>query len=125
VADASGASLKIFMLSLTPLRRVVKDYFGICDSYYAALRTATPAQIEAIDMGRRGLHNEGSELLRERLAVLELPAPVHTLRLECERTVRLPGTHGELFPAAGTDAEGLGRLVERLHFSVVGLRCPW
>ena len=54
-------------LSLTPFRKVVKDYFLVCESYYAAIRTATPSQIEAIDMGRRGLHNEGSELLRERL----------------------------------------------------------
>ena len=54
-------------LSLTPFRRLVKDYFLICDSYYQAIRTATPSQIEAIDMGRRGLHNEGSELLMERL----------------------------------------------------------
>lgn len=55
------------LLSLTPFRRIVKDYFMICDSYYKAIRNATPSQIEAIDMGRRGLHNEGSELLRERL----------------------------------------------------------
>jgi len=45
----------------------VKDYFMICDSYYQAIRNATPSQIEAIDMGRRGLHNEGSDLLAERL----------------------------------------------------------
>jgi uncharacterized protein (UPF0262 family) len=55
------------ILSLTQLSRVVKDYFLICDSYYAAIRTATPSQIEAIDMGRRGIHNEGSAMLRERL----------------------------------------------------------
>ncbi len=55
------------LLSLTPLRRIVKDYFMICDSYYKAIRTATPSQIEAIDMGRRGLHNDGSTLLLERL----------------------------------------------------------
>ncbi|BAF89146.1 MULTISPECIES: UPF0262 family protein [Azorhizobium] len=54
-------------LSLSPLRKVVKDYFLICESYYAAIRTASPTQIEAIDMGRRGLHNEGSTLLQERL----------------------------------------------------------
>jgi uncharacterized protein (UPF0262 family) len=54
-------------LSLTPLRRIVKDYFMICDSYYQAIRTATPSQIEAIDMGRRGLHDEGSRILMERL----------------------------------------------------------
>jgi uncharacterized protein (UPF0262 family) len=55
------------LLSLTPFKSIVKDYFMICDSYYQAIRTASPAQIEAIDMGRRGLHNEGSELLMERL----------------------------------------------------------
>ena len=54
-------------LSLTPFRRIVKDYFLICESYYQAIRSATPNRIEAIDMGRRGLHDEGSELLRERL----------------------------------------------------------
>jgi uncharacterized protein (UPF0262 family) len=54
-------------LSLSPLRRIVKDYFMICESYYQAIRTSSPSQIEAIDMGRRGLHNEGSELLIQRL----------------------------------------------------------
>ena len=56
------------LLSLTPFRRIVKDYFMICDSYYQAIRNSTPQQIEALDMGRRGLHNEASELLRTRLA---------------------------------------------------------
>jgi uncharacterized protein (UPF0262 family) len=56
------------LLALGPFRRVVKDYFTVCESYYAAIKTATPSQIEAIDMGRRGLHDEGAELLRERLA---------------------------------------------------------
>ena len=54
-------------LSLTPFRGIIKDYFLVCDSYFEAVRTS-PQQIEALDMGRRGLHNEGSELLRERLA---------------------------------------------------------
>jgi uncharacterized protein (UPF0262 family) len=54
-------------LSLTPFRRVIKDYEMICDSYYRAIRSASPAQIEAIDMGRRGLHNEAAELLVQRL----------------------------------------------------------
>ena len=54
-------------LSLAPLRRIVKDYYLVCDSYYEAIRTATPERIEAIDMGRRGLHDEGSRLLMERL----------------------------------------------------------
>jgi uncharacterized protein (UPF0262 family) len=52
-------------LSARPLRRVVKDYFMICDSYFGAIRGASPGRIEAIDMARRGLHNEGAELLRE------------------------------------------------------------
>jgi uncharacterized protein (UPF0262 family) len=64
---ADGSPVVTHLLSLTPLRRIVRDYFLICDSYYKAIRTATPSQIEAIDMGRRGLHNEGSELLKERL----------------------------------------------------------
>ena len=62
-----GTPVVAHLLSLTPFRRIVKDYFMICDSYYKAIRTSTPSQIEAIDMGRRGLHNEGSELLMERL----------------------------------------------------------
>ncbi len=64
---ADGTPVVAHMLSLTPLRRIVKDYFMICDSYYRAIRTATPSQIEAIDMGRRGLHDEGSRILMERL----------------------------------------------------------
>ncbi len=56
------------ILSLTPFRRVVKDYFMICESYYDAIRSSTPSQIEAIDMGRRGLHNEGSQTLMDRLS---------------------------------------------------------
>ena len=68
IADAEAAPVMRHILSLTPLLRVVRDYFLICDSYYAAAPTASPSQIEAIDMGRRGVHNEGSEILRERLA---------------------------------------------------------
>ncbi|MBL4863586.1 MAG: UPF0262 family protein [Rhodobiaceae bacterium] len=64
--EAEEAHGKV-MLSLTPFRKIVKDYFLICESYYDAIKTAAPAQIEAIDMGRRGLHNEGSELLKARL----------------------------------------------------------
>jgi uncharacterized protein (UPF0262 family) len=55
------------LLSLTPLRRIVKDYYMVCDSYYEAIRTATPDRIEALDMARRALHDEGSQLLAERL----------------------------------------------------------
>ena len=54
-------------LSLTPLKTVLKDYGLICDSYYEALRGSSPSQIESVDMGRRGMHNEGAELLRARL----------------------------------------------------------
>jgi len=64
---ADGTPVIAHLLSLAPLRRIVKDYFLICDSYYQAIRTATPSQIEAIDMGRRGLHDEGSRVLMERL----------------------------------------------------------
>jgi len=52
---------------LMPVRKIIKDYFLVCDSYFKAIKTASPAQIEAIDMGRRGLHNEGSTILRDRL----------------------------------------------------------
>lgn len=56
------------LLSLQPFRRIIRDYFIVCESYHDAVRGASSQQIEALDMGRRGLHNEGSELLRERLA---------------------------------------------------------
>ena len=62
-----GSPVVAHLFSLSPLRRIVKDYYMICDSYYAAIRTATPDKIEAIDMGRRGIHNDGSEILMERL----------------------------------------------------------
>lgn len=55
------------ILSLSPFRMLIKDYFMICESYYQAIRNSTPAQIEALDMGRRGLHNEASQLLQTRL----------------------------------------------------------
>lgn len=56
-----------FMLSLSPLKQVIKDYFAICESYFKAVTSMPPAQIEAIDMGRRGIHDEGSVQLQERL----------------------------------------------------------
>jgi len=68
VRDSHDHKLRDIVLSLTPFRKVVKDYFLVCESYYAAIKKLGPSQIEALDMGRRGLHNEGSELLRERLA---------------------------------------------------------
>lgn len=66
--DISGPNYqKRHLLSLSPLRGVIRDYYMICESYYQAIRNATPQKIEALDMGRRGLHNEGSALLQSRL----------------------------------------------------------
>ena len=62
-----GNPLTKVILPLTPFRTVVKDYFTVCESYYTAIKRASVTQIEALDMGRRALHNEGSDLLRERL----------------------------------------------------------
>ena len=67
IRKEDGTPVVAHLLSLTPFRRIVKDYFMICDSYYQAIRTATPDKIEAIDMGRRGIHDEGSRTLQERL----------------------------------------------------------
>jgi uncharacterized protein (UPF0262 family) len=67
IRSADGKPVVAHLLSLTPLRRIVKDYYTICDSYYQAIRTATPDKIEALDMGRRAVHNDGSRILTERL----------------------------------------------------------
>ena len=67
VAQEGGGEPFAVVLSLTPLRRVMKDYFIVCESYYQAIRTALPSRIQSIDMGRRALHNEGSQVLIERL----------------------------------------------------------
>jgi len=68
VLDVAGPGYdRRHILSLTPLRGVIRDYFMICESYYQAIRHATPQQIEALDMGRRALHNEASQLLLGRL----------------------------------------------------------
>jgi uncharacterized protein (UPF0262 family) len=67
IRRADGTPVIVHLLSLSPLRRIVKDYYMVCDSYYAAIRTATPDRIEALDMGRRALHDEGSQVLMERL----------------------------------------------------------
>ena len=64
--DGQGFS-RTYAISLTPLKGVLKDYLLICDSYYEALRGSSPSQIESVDMGRRGLHNEGAEQLKSRL----------------------------------------------------------
>jgi uncharacterized protein (UPF0262 family) len=67
VRTEAGDHVVTHGLSLSPFRRVIKDYFLICESYYAAIRTATAEQIEAIDMGRRGIHNEAADIVIERL----------------------------------------------------------
>jgi uncharacterized protein (UPF0262 family) len=67
IRATDGSPVIAHMLSLAPFRRIVKDYFTVCDSYYAAIRTATPDRIEALDMGRRALHDEGSHIVMERL----------------------------------------------------------
>jgi uncharacterized protein (UPF0262 family) len=68
ISRENGEDVATHILSLTPFRRIVKDYFLICESYYNAIRSSTPSHIEAIDMGRRGLHNEGSQTLMDRLS---------------------------------------------------------
>ena len=67
IADEAGNLLESVVLGLGRFRRPIREYFAICDSYYQAIRNATPAQIETVDMARRGIHNEAAELLKERL----------------------------------------------------------
>ena len=67
VTPQSEADAVIFGLALGPFRRIIKDYFAICDSYFEAIRNMTPSQIETIDMARRGVHNDGAEKMMERL----------------------------------------------------------
>jgi uncharacterized protein (UPF0262 family) len=67
VSREDGTHLGAVILALGRFRRTVKDYFAICDSYYDAIKTATTQQIETIDMARRGIHNDGANMLKERL----------------------------------------------------------
>ena len=67
VRDLAGAPQKEVVLAIRPFRAVIKDYFLVCESYFDAIKTASPSQIEAIDVGRRALHNEGALMLAERL----------------------------------------------------------
>ncbi len=67
VSEGDGGEVVTHLLSLTPFRRIVRDYFIVCESYFQMIRTASPSRIEAVDMGRRALHNEGSRILVERL----------------------------------------------------------
>jgi uncharacterized protein (UPF0262 family) len=68
ISDSAGAALSRIELSMTPFRRNIRDYFMICESYFEAMRTATPERVETIDEARRALHNESAELLKTRLA---------------------------------------------------------
>ncbi len=68
IGDADGQALGAIGVTLAPFRRTIREYFAICDSYYKAIRNATPMQIETIDMARRGIHNDAAEQLKERLA---------------------------------------------------------
>jgi len=67
VGNEAADTIVTHVLSLSPLRRLIKDYFIVCDSYYDAIRSAPPSRIQSIDMGRRALHDEGSRILLERL----------------------------------------------------------
>ncbi len=86
IADGGGEPLVRHILSLTPLRRVVKDYMAIVEAHQRALREPGAVHIEAIDVGRRGLHNEGAELLRERLServAIDFPTARRLFTLVC------------------------------------------
>jgi uncharacterized protein (UPF0262 family) len=86
LATEDGAPLARHIMSLTPLRRVVKDYFLICEAYNRAAHGDAPVHIEAIDVGRRGLHNEGAEILRERLSpriAVDFPTARRLFTLVC------------------------------------------
>ena len=67
IRNRDGGELEIVIMPLSPFRRIVRDYFAICDSYYKSIRSAAPSQIETVDMARRGIHNEAAELLQDRL----------------------------------------------------------
>ena len=86
VTTQSGATVAEFHLSLGPFRQVVKDYAQICESYFEAVKRLPPSQIEAIDMARRGIHNEGARVLQERLsgkAVVDIDTARRLFTLIC------------------------------------------
>lgn len=91
VHDAARVPLCVHHLSIVTLRKTIKDYLLLCDSYHAAIRASTPSQIEAIDMGRRGLHNEAAEMLMEAMAArftLDLETARRLFTLVCALQVR-------------------------------------
>jgi uncharacterized protein (UPF0262 family) len=86
IATEGAEKVSEFHLSLGPFKQVVKDYFQICESYFEAVKRLPPSQIEAIDMARRGIHNEGARVLQERLegkALLDLPTSRRLFTLIC------------------------------------------
>lgn len=91
VADGAGERVCLYQMPLSPLRKMIKDYAFICESYHNAIRSAAPSQIEAIDMGRRGLHNEAAEVLmdtlRERITI-DLETARRLFTLVCALHVR-------------------------------------
>lgn len=68
ISSETDEALETLVVPMSPFRRVIREYFAICESYYQAIRNASPSQIEAIDMGRRGIHNHAAELLQDRLS---------------------------------------------------------
>ncbi|MCB2108061.1 MAG: UPF0262 family protein [Rhodobacteraceae bacterium] len=76
VRDTAETKIREINLPIKPFRMVIKDYFIVCESYFDAIKASSPSQIEAIDMGRRALHNEGADTLRERIAAdVEIDGP--------------------------------------------------
>ena len=91
IRGEDGIAQGTVILPLSPFRRIVRDYFLVCESYYEAIKTATPSQIEAIDMGRRGLHDEGSQLLRDLLEAkiaIDFPTSRRLFTLLCILHIR-------------------------------------
>jgi len=91
VRDEFSRTLTVVPLPLTPFRRIIKDYFKVCESYFAAIKRGSNAQIEALDQGRSGLHIEGSELLRDRLegtVALDLDTARRLFTLICVLHIR-------------------------------------
>ncbi len=91
VGDQQGERVCLQYVGMSALRKLIKDYALICDSYHTAIRHASPSQIEAIDMGRRGLHNEAAEVLQEAVAVhfaIDLETARRLFTLVCALHVR-------------------------------------
>ncbi len=91
IRDEGGNPLEKIALSLAPFRGLVKDYFILCESYYQAVKTTTPTKLESIDMGRRSIHNEGAELLRETLSgqvAMDFPTARQLFTLLCVLHIR-------------------------------------